>query len=248
MTGAVAHLWRHPIKSHGREALERVTASAGKCLPWDRHWAVAHELSKFDGANWAPCQNFMIGTRTPGLAGLWAEFDEGAGVITLRHQDLGTLTFAPETDRDKFLSWIAPLCPPDRAEPRGIVRAEDRGMTDTDYASVSIMNLASHDAVATAANQPLEIERWRGNIWVSNLPAWEEFSWVGKRLRVGTAVFEVRERIRRCLHTAANPVTGTRDVDTLGTLENNWGHKDFGVYAVVVQSGEIALGDRIEVL
>ena len=91
MTGAVTQLWRHPIKSHGREALERVTTVAGQALPFDRFWAVQHDHSKYDGEGWADCMNFMIGTRTPGLAGLWAKLDEGPRRVTLSHEKLGKL-------------------------------------------------------------------------------------------------------------------------------------------------------------
>jgi len=37
----VRALWRHPIKSHGREALTSVTLTAGQAMPGDRLWAVA---------------------------------------------------------------------------------------------------------------------------------------------------------------------------------------------------------------
>ena len=131
--GTVAELWRHPIKSHGRETLAAVDLSVGKCLPWDRHWAVIHDVTKYDGSGWASCRNFMIGSRTPKLAGIWAEFDDARGQITLRHQDIGSLTFDPNEDFDTFLKWIAQLCPSDRAVPTGIVAADGRGMTDSDY-------------------------------------------------------------------------------------------------------------------
>jgi uncharacterized protein len=50
MTGRLAHIVRHPIKSHGREEMGRVTLTAGACLPYDRHWAVAHDAAKLTGA------------------------------------------------------------------------------------------------------------------------------------------------------------------------------------------------------
>ena len=67
----VAALWRHPIKSHGREALAQVTLTAGQTMPWDRHWAVLHDDAQVDSENpaWAVFKNFMIGAATPGL--LW---------------------------------------------------------------------------------------------------------------------------------------------------------------------------------
>ena len=247
MTGRVANLWRHPIKSHGREAVERVALTPGQAVPWDRHWAVAHDNSTYDGNGWAECANFMIGTRTPGLAGLWAELDEDAARITLRHARLGEMSFHPDHPEEagQFLAWIAPLIPENRAQPRKLYRIGARGMTDTDYASVTLMNHASHRAVSQKLGRPLEHERWRGNIWVDGLPLWEEFDWIGKHVRIGTAVLALREPVVRCLHTAASPETGERDADTLGALRDGWGHTDFGVYCEVVEPGEVCIGDAI---
>ena len=58
---------------------------------------------------------------------------------------------------------------------------------------------------------------------------------------------QVKERITRCLATTANPETGITDVDTLRSL-NILDHQDFGIYAEVIQSGDIALGDRLELI
>ena len=217
-------------------------------MPWDRHWAVTHEQSKFDGTGWAMCRNFMIGSRGPKLAGIWSQLDETAGTITLRHKDIGEITFNPDEDVDAFLTWVAPLCPPNRAMPKDIVKAEGRGMTDSDYPTISIANRASHGAVAGAMGGSLEMERWRANIWLDGLEPWDEMSWVGKTVRIGTAELEIREPIVRCLATAANPVTGVRDADTLGALNTTFGHQFFGVYGVVVKDGQVAIGDQAQVL
>lgn len=244
----VAELWRHPIKSHGREEIAAVAFKAGQCMPWDRHWAVPHDASKFDGTAWAHCRNFMTGSRTPGLAGIWAKFDETTGKITLRQQDLGAISFNPDDDCAAFLDWVAPLCPPDRGMPTAVVKAADRGMTDSDFPSVSIMTKSSHRAVEGALGQPLETERWRANIWIDGVPAWSELDWIGKTIRIGGAEFEVREPCVRCMLTATNPVTGLRDVDTLGVLQSSFGHQNFGVYAMVTKSGPVSRGDPCEVI
>ncbi len=250
MSGAVTALWRHPIKSHGREALSAVTLAAGQALPWDRCWAVQHDNSTGPTTGWSSYQNFMIGTRTPGLAGLWADLDEGAGLVHLRHDRLGSFSLSPDdtAEAQAFFVWLAPILPENRAQPRRIVRAGTRGMTDTDFPSVSVMNASSHRAVSQRLGRSLEPERWRGNIWFDGMGPWEEFDWIGRHVRIGAAVLAVHERIERCLHTAANPRTGERDADTLGTLEAGWGHRDFGVYAEVVEGGPVAPGDKVEVL
>ena len=248
--GSVAALWRHPIKSHGREPMESLTLAPGQTIPFDRAWAVVHDASGYDTAtpSWAPCQNFMIGTRNSALAALRARVD-GAHV-TLTHPDLSPITFAPDDPADaaRFVAWIMPICPEDRARPRAVVRVAGRGMTDTDYPSVSLMNRASHAAVAACLGRPLEEERWRANILLDGFAPWAETGWPGQRLRIGNAEFAIREPIIRCLHTAANPRTGERDADTLGALDALTGRRAFGVYAEVTTGGTIRIGDLATVL
>ncbi len=246
----VANLWRHPIKSHGREPLDAVTLVAGQSMPWDRHWAVTHDLTKHDGSDWSSCRNFMIGARTPQLAGIWAKLHEDSGAVELRHADLGEITFRPDSEAGavQFMNWVEPLTRASSVKPAAIVKSGGRGMTDTPFASISIMNHASHAAVAAVTGDDLEVERWRGNIWLEGLAPWAEFDWVGHQVQIGEARLAIRDRVERCLHTAANPVTGTRDVDTLGALNGTFGHQDFGIYAEVVTGGRVALGDDVKVL
>ncbi len=248
----VAALWRHPIKSHGREALQTVALTAGQTMPFDRTWAVMHDASKFEAGApaWVKCANFMIGTSTPALAGIWAKLDEASGSITLTHQVLGEIRFNPDdpADAERFIDWVSPLCAATTRHPIGMAKVPERGMTDTDFPSVSIMTTASHKAVEEQIGRPLETTRWRGNIWLDGTTAWQEMDWLGKTLRIGEAMLELIEPINRCKHTMANPYSGARDADTLATLRNGWGHQNFGVYAKVIQSGRITLNDKVEVI
>ncbi|MFT4150549.1 MAG: MOSC domain-containing protein [Paracoccaceae bacterium] len=250
MTGHLAHIFRHPIKAHGREELASVVLSAGAALPWDRHWAVAHDLSKFDPAApaWTPCPNFQRGARTPEVMAIAADFDEGTGVMTLTHPDLPPLTFRPETEGARLIEWIAPISPKERFRPVALVKAPGIAMTDSDYPTVSIKSLASNAALSEHMGVDLSIHRWRGNLWVDGFAPWAEFDWIGKRLRIGETVLEIRERVGRCKATTANPATGIVDADTLKALREVVGEQDFGVFGVVVQGGPVTPGDRVKVI
>ncbi|WP_439109779.1 MOSC domain-containing protein [Lentibacter sp.] len=248
MSGHVTQLWRHPVKSHGREALGGVTLTRGQTLPWDRHWAVVHDSSKADGSEWVPCQNFSIGSKAPNLAAIDAKFDEATGQLTLTHPALGRLVFNPDTKGEQLIAWAGALIPQNRAQSERVVRAATQGFTDTSFPSISIMNAASHRDVESHLGGPLETERWRGNIWVDGFAPWEEFDWIGKRLSIGAAELEIKERVIRCKHTTASPKTGARDIDTLSLLNEGWGHQDFGVYAEVTRSGKVEIGDTVEAL
>lgn len=248
MSPQVTQLWRYPVKSHGREMLGAVALTAHQTLPWDRHWAVAHELSDADGTAWAPCQNFSIGTKAPRLAAITAQLNEATGRLSLTHPALDDLDFDPDREGEKLIAWAGPLIPDNRARSARVVRGATRGFTDTAFPSVSVMNMASHKSVEGRLGSKLETERWRGNIWLEGFAPWEEFDWIGKHLQIGTAILEVKERILRCKHTMASPKSGQRDTDTLALLNEGWGHQDFGVYAEVVQSGRVGLNDQAKVL
>lgn len=241
--GRVDSLWRYPIKSHSREALAKISVEAGRAFPYDREWAVAHEASRADGSTWAPCANFSRVAKGPGLAAIDGRFDEETGRITLTHPEREPLEFDPETQGDKLIAWAGPLMPQDRAASARVVRARAQAFTDTPEPTVTICNLASHRAVEAELGRDLSIGRWRGNIWLDGLGPWEEFEWVGREVRIGTATLKVIDRATRCLATHANPETGQRDADILGALKN-WDHQDFSVYAIVTEDGDIALGDE----
>jgi hypothetical protein len=247
MTARLSRIFRHPIKSHGREELPVVELVAGACLPWDRHWAVAHAAARLSDG-WNPCVNFARGAKAPALMAMEARLDPGTARLTLTHPERPTFTFRPDDPADlpRFLAWVAPLNPPDRAQPERIVTA-GRGMTDSDFPSVSILSLASLADLSARIGQDLSVHRWRGNLWIEGLEPWAEWGWIGRELGIGPAVLRIEERITRCKATSTSPETGRIDADTLGALQSGYGHQDFGVYAVVVAGGRIAAGDSVEI-
>ncbi len=244
----VQALWRHPIKGHSRESLDHVYLTEGQTMPFDRRWAVAHELSDADNTAWSPCQAFSRGSRTASIMGISSKTEEATGQVTLYHAELPELTFDPDREQDAFLAWVRPIMQTKLAQSVRIVRVEGRGMTDTDYPSVSLINLNSHAEVAEKISPDLSPLRWRCNIHFDGLDAWKEFDWVGQTIRVGEAEMKIEEPIERCLATTANPETGERDADTLGTLMRAFDHINFGICATVTHSGRVAMGDSIEVV
>ncbi len=248
MTGQLAHICRHPIKSHGREDLASVLLSVDQGLPMDRHWAVAHDAAKLV-AGWNPCVNFARGSKAPGLMAISASLNENGREIGLHHPTHGSLQFQPDNPDDlpRFLDWVRPLSPPDRAQPVRIVTA-GRIMSDTEYPSVSILNLASNTDLGQRMSMDLSPYRWRGNFWVTGWDAWFECDLIGKEIQIGEATLHVVEPIERCNATKANPMTGEIDCDTLGALSDSFGHRNFGIYARVIRGGKVALNDGITIL
>ena len=247
MSPRVASLWRHPIKAVGREEIGQVDLVAGQTLPGDRLWAVAHEASKAEDGEWSRCMQFIRAASSPALMAV--ELRSDGDRLHLSHPDRPDLAVSPEEEPEALLDWLRPLVPEGRAMPARVIRAPTgHGMTDTSDPSISLASLASHNAVEAAAGGPMSIHRWRCNIWLDgDLAAWEEFGWIGRRLRLGQAEVEPYKRIERCMSTTSNPATGVRDIPVLDLLDQV-GARDFSVGLKVTQSGTLKVGDTAEIL
>lgn len=241
MTIRLAQICRHPIKAYGRELLASVRLSAGAGLPFDREWAVAHEAAKLV-PGWNPCMNFTRGAKAPALMAVTARLDEATRRVTLSHPERERITVAPDdpADQARLVAWADPLIPTGRARPASVV-AGGRAITDSDFPSVSVLSLTSLAELSARMGTDLSVHRWRANLWLDGAAPWAEWGWIGQRFRLGGAVLEVVERITRCVATTVDPDTGKVAGDTLAALETGYGHQDFGVYARVIEGGEIAL-------
>ncbi|MDH3667005.1 MAG: MOSC domain-containing protein [Paracoccaceae bacterium] len=247
MTAHVAEIWRHPIKSLGAERVPSVDLVAGATIPYDRAWALAHEKTRFDfdAPEWTPCSAFLRCSIAPQFAAISARASDD-GKLTLSHPKLGEITIDPDdaADQARLIAWVTPICP-EGPGPLRLAKVSGRGMTDTDFPSVSIKSLASLRALSQRMGTTLNPRRFRGNLWLDGLVPWEEFDWVGSEITVGGARLKVIERVERCNATKANPETGVRDADTLGALETHYGHKDFGIYAQVIAGATVSEGDPV---
>jgi uncharacterized protein YcbX len=251
MRAHLAHILRHPIKSIGVEELEGALLSEGRALPLDRRWAVAHVAAKFAGQPevWQPKANFLRGVAGPELMAITAKSSSDG--ITLRHYRAGEILvdLANPADRGRLIDWLTPLWPAGRPAPSHVIDAPSGGaLTDISEPWLSVLSLASLRAFGQRIGKDLHINRWRGNLWIEGWAPMEEQELIGRQIRIGAAHLEVMEPITRCRATCVNPQTGVEDCDTLAALSTIYGHKDFGVYARVLNGGSISLGDTVEVI
>ncbi|MFT4715059.1 MAG: hypothetical protein ACI861_001747 [Paracoccaceae bacterium] len=249
MTARIANIWRHPLKGHSRESLTTTLLSAGKTMPGDRAWAVTHAASRadVDDPAWLPPANFSRGSKNGNLMAIDGAYNDATRTLNLTHPDRPDISFDPDNKADvwRFLDWLEPLNIPGKLEPTGIISVPERGMTDTDFPSISILSLPSLADFSAKAGQEINAKRFRGNFWLEGLAPWQEFDLIGQEIQLGNARVRILERTVRCMATTANTDTGQRDLDTLGLLKDNWGHTDFGVYAEVIEGGPVSIGDTV---
>jgi uncharacterized protein YcbX len=126
------------------------------------------------------------------------------------------------------------------------------GGSAQDSHAVSLLSLGSVEQLSARAELPqtLDARRFRNTLLIEGTGAHEEDSWVGRQVRAGTAVLRVAERDQRCSLITKNPDTGERDLDTLRVLASYRRQEDgevcLGVYADVIEPGEVAVGDSVE--
>src|SRR5579863_2058157 len=85
----IEYLYRYPVKGLTAEALEAAEVEPGRCIPWDRAFALAQGDSGFDPAapTWLRKTNFMCQARNAKIAALASVFEPRDGTLTLRAPD-----------------------------------------------------------------------------------------------------------------------------------------------------------------
>jgi hypothetical protein len=134
-------------------------------------------------------------------------------------------------------------------QPVRLVRPEVTGYSFDAY-PVSVCSLASLDALAKAADEPtVDGRRFRQNFYVTGTSAHGEDEWIGGKVRVGSAVLNMKMRDERCVMTTRNPDTGDHDLNTLKIIASYRTDVPkevcFGVYATVAEPGEARVGDEV---
>ena len=243
-------IYRYPVKGLSPEPMPRVALSPGRPLPADRLYAIENGPCGFDPAAPAyfPKIRFLMLMRNERLAELRTAFDDATHTlaVTFERREAARGDLRTPEGREKIEKFFAEFCADELRGPPKILSAPGHSFSDVAAKVVSIINLASVAKVEDAVGGAVDPLRFRGNLYVDDMPAWSEFDLLGKTLAIGQTRLRVVKRIQRCAATNVDPVTGIRDLNIPQTLMQSFGHADCGIYAEVLTGGEIAIGDRIE--
>ncbi|HTZ03954.1 MAG TPA: MOSC domain-containing protein [Xanthobacteraceae bacterium] len=265
----IQSIYRYPIKGLTPERLDRTTLWPGRTVPGDRLYAIENGPSGFDPA--APAYlaktHFLMLMRNERLAELRTGFDQDSHVLTIETPTLASLSrgengvrSAPggghvvrgdlrtAEGRAAIERFFADFCADELRGPPKILNAPGHSFSDVARKVVSIINLASVAAVREMVHAPVNPLRFRGNIYVDGWPAWTELDMVGRELKAGGARLKAVKRIVRCAATNVDPETAVRDLNIPQTLMRHLDHADCGIYAEVIDGGEVAAGDDIRIV
>jgi len=127
--------------------------------------------------------------------------------------------------------------------------AVDRGA----QGAATLLCRSSADALARAAGrESIDTRRFRMTIEIDGCEPFAEDGWIGRTLRIGSARLRPFGNVGRCLVTTLDPDTGEVDLPTLDLLRELRGEAAtteplaLGVHCAVLEPGEVALGDAVE--
>jgi len=250
-------IYRYPVKGLSPQRLPRVTLAPGLTLPADRLYAIENGPTGFDPATPAyfPKQRFLMLMRNERLAALRTDYDDAAHTLTIWHEAREAVRADLSTKDGRLMieAFFRRFMPDELKGPPKVLSGEaaaggPHSFSDVAKKVVSIINLASVAAIEDAVGQPVDPLRFRGNIHVKGWPAWREFDLLNQEIDVGDKVrLNVVKRIVRCAATNVDPVTAARDLNIPKTLQQTFKHADCGIYAEVIEGGDIAQGDALKV-
>jgi uncharacterized protein YcbX len=247
----VAALYRYPVKGLSCEPLERVKLEPGAYFPGDRLYAIENGPSGFDPA--APVHQpkikFLMLMRNARLAGLATRYDDVTTTLTIEQNGRRVAAGALSTEggRAAIERFFDSFCGEEmRGRARVLGAPDGYRFTDSRSGFVSLINLASVQALAQKIGRELDPRRFRANIYVDGLQPWEEFMLVARKLRSGSLEVEIIKPIDRCAAVDVVPGKGLRDTDLVAAMERGLAHHDCGVYARIIAGGELRVGDRLQ--
>ncbi len=256
----VAALYRYPVKGFTPEECETLTVLDDGRIAGDRVLGIRFADTAAADEAWSRKTEMVALMNTPGLARLHLQFE--AEARRLRLSCVSTVfvdaVLNPE-GRQRLATAVTvyvltlaenPLAGhPERLPLRVIGDGITPRYHDAEAGQVTLHGRGSlHALTAALANTAVSERRFRSNIALEGLGAWEELRWVGRKVRIGTVEFDVVRPKVRCLATHANPTTGERDVPILTTLTQVCGQEKptFGVAMVPSQAGgHIHVGDPV---
>ncbi|AMA73366.1 MULTISPECIES: MOSC domain-containing protein [Aneurinibacillus] len=235
LIGEIKEIIRHPVKSFRGESVRKTTIQ-----PYGLYGDRSHAF--LDGTR--PGQ-FLTATQLPAMIGYQAEF---IGQESLEKFPQVKIT----SPSGKTYFWG------DEALTKELEEKSGRSISTIQYSPDHIpLGAIEEENVLLATDASLakleelwgdkvDHRRFRPNILIAmyeNIPFAEDH-WFGKRMMMGEAELEIKRHCERCMMITINPDTCAFDPSLLKTVvreRNNY----FGVYASVIKTGEIKVGDKI---
>jgi uncharacterized protein len=257
----VVGLYRYPLKGFTPEECATLTVLAEGRIAGDRVLGLRFADTEAPDDAWSRKHGMVALINTPGLAPLRVAFDANTSRLRIEFKASILADEVLNAEGRRRISAVLadyvlelaenPLTGhPERLPLRLIGDGHTPRYHDEEPGRVTLHARESLRALENALGTAVSELRFRSNIAIEGLAAWEEQSWVGRKIRVGSVEFDVVKPKTRCLATHANPTTGDRDLPILTTLTRKFDQEQptFAVAMLPTRGGgHIHVGDEVQI-
>ncbi|WP_017726036.1 MOSC domain-containing protein [Halalkalibacterium ligniniphilum] len=236
--GHVKELFRHPVKSFTGEAVQKA-----KVMPYGLYGDRSHAF-KDETRDHA----FLTITQAPQLVLYQARFVGEEALnrfpkVEIMTPDQRVLKWGDEELTREMEQLSNRVLSPIQYEPTNV----PLGAIEEEH--LLLVTDASLQEIQKIWGDKIDSRRFRPNLLIAlkdNIPFIEE-TWTGKRLKIGTEVeLEIKRPCERCMIITVNPDTAFRHSSLLKAVVDKR-NNHFGVYASVMKTGDIKIGDTISI-
>jgi uncharacterized protein YcbX len=237
--GTVKQIWRFAVKSMAGEQLDACTVGR-RGIPGDRGWAVRDEAGG----------KLATGSRHPLLMQCAARYREQPTNGSVHHVEMqfpdGRLVGSDAPDVNARLTELL-------AKPVSLSSLQQD--TDAehyfDVTPIHVLTTASLAEMSRVYQEGIwDVRRFRPNFFVETEASFKgliEFEWVGRTLRIGGVEVQCEMPTERCAMAMNAQAELPRDDGILRSIKEV-ANLNLGVYAKVITTGTVRVGDDVELV
>jgi len=246
-----------PVKSLSFQDIKSCSINKNYGMPNDRIFAfsrgINYEKSKINEKqpNERKLNNFLTLKNSPVLNKY--NFNYKNEKLTLTFQDKELFTISPNNvDERNLLSNKLTELESSLTKPIFLLQNNEFPFYDTSssnnvFNSISLINIKSISDFENKINKKVEFQRFRGNLYIDGIEAWEERNWIGRIIKINNVSFRIEKNIPRCVAINLKPKTDDNSLNLLQSLKKNYNNFDMGIYMTALDDGEINVGDKVEI-
>ena len=246
----IKYIYRYPVKGLTGQSLDKIAVPFGETIPWDRAYSVENGNSGFsvDQPKHISKQNFLMLMRNEGLAKLTCSFNESSNELEIQEdsEHIVTASLSTSTGRREIEAFLEKRFKNCLKGPLKILHKSGFSFSDVADKVLHLVNLNTVKELEQNLGRTINPLRFRANIYVDNLPAWEEFNWIDRKISNDDIVLTGFDRTTRCAATEVDPKTGIRDLNLPQLLLKQYNHADCGIYLKVVKGGILSIGSQLK--
>ena len=249
---SVAFTYLSPIKSLSFQSAQNLIIKKDVGIEEDRIFAFSRGLNEVDARRIEkePSDreliHFLTLKNSPSLNKYDFKFENQSITIFKEDKEIASYSIHEKENISKKLQELEPDLP----IPTYLLKNQLFPFYDTTNSSnvsntISLINLNSVKDFSNKINKDIQFERFRGNIYVKNLDAFEERKWINKVISINNTQFKVLKNIPRCSATNLKINSSEKDINLPNMLRKFYGHIDMGIYLAPLENGQIKVGDNV---